>query len=156
MSHIDPAAPAPSLAASLPSHIVPAAPVPPKHPRGAIDESYAETVTFDAAKHLQLEPPAYIKMLPNSANPHGAEVRFPLPVCPDAEDGKNAQTTAYSLHENTPMPFSCWRGGQTGAVSANVGVSDFVERAVCSGQTFAGHTIHPPVSRTKDSQVKPK
>ena len=58
-------------------HVVPPAPIPAVAPDGL--EPAHETVLFDPAVHLQLEPPAYVKLLP-AAGGRGHDVAFPVPV----------------------------------------------------------------------------
>ena len=78
-----------------PAHVACPADHPESAPKGILPGK--ETVRFDPAIHLQLEPPAYIKTLSNDL------VQFPLPVCAAAVDETTMMVRSCSGHE---LPFT--------------------------------------------------
>ena len=92
---------------NAPKHIF--APVSPKCNESRIDISglHEREPCFDPAVHLQLEPPEYVKMLPQSgstAASKGDIVQFPIPVC-SAPDHLAGMTTAKDISSGTEVPF---------------------------------------------------
>ena len=86
-------------------HIVPPAP----HPNAApnLIEPTAETVTWNPSVHLQLEAPAYLKMLTKEKLPGGADtdlIQFPVPVSHSSDT--SFRTTAKALDQQATVPFN--------------------------------------------------
>ena len=100
------------MAASLPAcdtaHHVTHAVGPSAVPNGIAPT--AEKVLFDPAKHLQLEAPAYVKMLPTSAQlasglTAGERVEFPVPVT-SAPDESADRALARRAGSGAATPFT--------------------------------------------------
>ena len=82
-----------------PNHAMPSAAVPTRYTAAAAEDE----ARFDPSRHLALEPPAYVKMLPDGGNPKGTLVRFPVQISESAdESGQLVQT----LEGGEQVPFT--------------------------------------------------
>jgi len=120
------------------AHVVEAAPFAESAPNNI--KPTPEAVAFDAARHLQLEAPAYVKMLVPSVSPgtqHETDrVRFPVPLSASENqdrEGANAQCDSTGL----PVPFTGLAYTAPFRVFSDEGLEAF-RRVVVDNEQFAG------------------
>ena len=84
-------------------HLYPAAAPPSSAPNGILPS--VEHVRFDPALHLQLEPPAYVKMLtPPDPGQTDDCVHYPVPLANSEEPGQQGSARSYAT--GAPIPFT--------------------------------------------------
>jgi hypothetical protein len=114
-------------------HLYPAARPPTSAPNGI--EPTAETVHFDPAVHLQLEPPAFVKML-SPPDPKQTDcVCYPVPLSESEEPGCMSMARSHTTGE--PVQFTGLAYTSPFRVLSDEGVRAF-RQVVDDNEKFAG------------------
>lgn len=115
-------------------HVVPPAPIASAAPEGL--EAAEESVRFDPAVHLQLEPPAYIKTLPGEGEAGGStrDVEFPVPVT-NAQD-ETVGNFVRTVGNGARVPFSGLAYSSPFRLLSDEGVRA-LRRVICANEKLA-------------------